>query len=71
MISRQRKRKLLQFLIETYTRPGAVVLDSAMGAGSTGVACALTGRRFVGIEKEPSFFYIAEQVIRTVERKSA
>ena len=56
--------KLLQFLVETYTRPGAVVLDNAMGAGSTGIACALTGRRLVGIEKEPTFFYIAEHVIR-------
>jgi site-specific DNA-methyltransferase (adenine-specific) len=63
--------KLLQFLIETYTRPGVVVLDSAMGAGSTGIACAITGRRFVGIEKEPRFFYIAEQVIRTFDRKFA
>src|ERR1700730_2123272 len=57
--------KLLKFLIDTYTRPGAVVLDNAMGAGSTGVACALAGRQFVGIEKEPKFFYIAEQIIRT------
>jgi site-specific DNA-methyltransferase (adenine-specific) len=47
------------------------VLDNAMGAGSTGIACALTGRRFVGIEKEPKFFYIAEHVVGTFERKSA
>jgi DNA modification methylase len=63
--------KLLEFLIQTYTRPGAVVLDSAMGAGSTGIACAITGRRFIGIEKEPKFFSLAEQVITTFDRKSA
>jgi site-specific DNA-methyltransferase (adenine-specific) len=63
--------KLLQFLIETYTRPGAVVLDNAMGAGSTGLACVLTGRRFIGIDNEPRFYYLAEQVIRTFEQKYA
>jgi site-specific DNA-methyltransferase (adenine-specific) len=62
---------LLQFLIETYTQPGAIVLDNAMGAGSTGIACAITGRRFIGIEKEARFFYITERVIRTFNRKSA
>jgi site-specific DNA-methyltransferase (adenine-specific) len=60
---------LLRLLIETYTPPGAMVLDNAMGAGSTCIACAITGRRFVGIEKEPRFFYVAEQVIRTFDRK--
>jgi DNA modification methylase len=30
-----------------------------MGSGSTGVACANTGRRFIGIEREPNYFQIA------------
>ena len=47
---------LLEFLIETYTRPGEIVLDSAMGTGSTGIAAANTGRRFIGIEKDAEFF---------------
>jgi site-specific DNA-methyltransferase (adenine-specific) len=63
--------KLLEFLIETYTRPEAVVLDNAMGAGSTGVACALTGRQFIGIERDTKFYHIAEQVIGTFRRRSA
>jgi site-specific DNA-methyltransferase (adenine-specific) len=36
---------LLEFLIETYTRPGAVVLDTAMDTGSTAIAAANAGRR--------------------------
>jgi site-specific DNA-methyltransferase (adenine-specific) len=63
--------KLLQLLVETYTRPGAVVLDNAMGAGSTGVACALTGRRFIGIERDAKFYHTAEHVIGTFRQKSA
>jgi len=43
---------LLEFLIETYTRPGEIVLDPTMEMDSTGIAAANTGRRFVGIENE-------------------
>ena len=35
------------------------VLDPFMGSGTTGVACANLGRRFVGIEIEPKYFDIA------------
>lgn len=35
------------------------VLDPFMGSGSTGVACAKLGRKFIGIEIEPKYFDIA------------
>jgi site-specific DNA-methyltransferase (adenine-specific) len=35
------------------------VLDPFMGSGTTGVACAKLGRKFVGIEIEPKYFDIA------------
>jgi DNA modification methylase len=37
----------------------ADILDPFMGSGTTGVACVRTGRRFIGIEKEPKYFDIA------------
>lgn len=36
-----------------------VILDPFMGSGTTGVACAHEGRRFIGIEREPAYFDIA------------
>jgi DNA modification methylase len=39
------------------------VLDFTKGSGSTGVGCAETGRRFVGIELDPDYFEIARKRI--------
>jgi len=36
-----------------------VTLDPFMGSGTTGVACAKLGRKFIGIELEPKYFDIA------------
>ncbi len=38
---------------------GATVLDPYMGSGTTGVSCVLTGRRFIGIEKDQKHFQSA------------
>ena len=59
----QKPVALPEYLIRTYTDEGQTVLDNTMGSGSTGVACANTGRKFIGIEKEPKYFEIAEKRI--------
>jgi len=55
--------ELMQYLIKTYTNENETVLDNCMGGGSTGVACELTNRKFIGIEKEPEYFNIAQKRI--------
>lgn len=55
----QKPVALMEYLIRTYTNPGDVVLDNCMGSGTTGVACANTGRRFIGMERDPKYFDIA------------
>lgn len=42
---------------------GGVAADFCMGSGTTGVACVQTGRRFIGIEMDPTYFDIARERI--------
>ncbi|ENY5857473.1 site-specific DNA-methyltransferase [Salmonella enterica subsp. enterica serovar Bareilly] len=65
----QKPVALLEDLIKTYSNPGDTVLDFTMGSGSTGVACLNTGRRFIGIEKDTKYFYIAVNRIEKSERQ--
>ncbi|MFA7167420.1 MAG: site-specific DNA-methyltransferase [Sphaerochaetaceae bacterium] len=55
----QKPVKLMEYMILTYTNPGDLVLDFTMGSGTTGVAAVATGRRFIGIERDPRYFRIA------------
>jgi site-specific DNA-methyltransferase (adenine-specific) len=59
----QKPVALFEYLIRTYSDEGDTVLDCCMGSGTTGVACLRTGRRFIGIEKDPKFFDIARRRI--------
>ena len=51
--------KPIKFMIKLVQRAslrGHTVLDPFMGSGTTGVACAMEGRKFIGIEIEKEYF---------------
>ena len=52
----QKPVALMRWCVEKTT---GTVLDPFMGSGTTGVACANLGRKFIGIEIEPKYFDIA------------
>lgn len=52
---------LCEWLVKTYTNPGETVLDFCMGSGSTGVACANSGRNFIGFELDDGYFEVARK----------
>jgi len=56
--------ELMKMIILDLTKENDLILDPFMGSGTTGVACMETGRRFIGIEKEPKYFEIAEKRIK-------
>ncbi len=61
--------RLMRMLVCDYSRPGELVCDPFMGAGTTGVACVLEGRDFIGIEIDPAAFDIACKRIEDAQRQ--
>lgn len=59
----QKPVALMEYLIRTYTSENETVLDFTMGSGTTGVAAMNLNRRFIGIERDPSYFAVAEKRI--------
>ncbi len=57
-------------LVSLFTDPDTTILDPFMGSGTTGVACARLGRKFIGIEIEPKYFDIACRRIEEAYKQS-
>ena len=55
----QKPVELIAHYVANSSDLGDLVLDPFMGVGTTGVACARLGRRFVGIEIDADYFRIA------------
>lgn len=57
----------MDWLVLSYTEPGALILDHAVGSGTTLVAARKNGRRAIGIEQRDEFI---EQAIERLESGS-
>ena len=55
----QKPLALMKWCVEKLPKETAIILDPFMGSGTTGVACAKLGRKFIGIELEPKYFDIS------------
>lgn len=55
----QKPVALIEYLIKTYSNEGDLILDNTIGSGTSGVACVNTNRRFIGIELDDKYYYIA------------
>jgi site-specific DNA-methyltransferase (adenine-specific) len=62
----QKPVALCEYLIKTYTNEGETVLDNCMGSGTVGVACKNLNRKFIGIEKDETYFKIAQDRIAAI-----
>jgi len=65
----QKPLKIIKWLIVNYTKEGDTILDPFMGSGTTGVACVQTGRNFIGIEIDPTYYAIAEKRIMDAQQQ--
>lgn len=51
----QKPVPLIEYLVNTYSNEGELVLDFCCGSGTTGVACMNTNRKCILIEKEEKY----------------
>ena len=63
----QKPRRLICDLLDLFAQRGDLVLDPFMGSGTTGVCAHLTGRRFIGVEKDRRYFDIACERIASAQ----
>jgi modification methylase len=56
-------------LILACSRAGDIVLDPFAGSGTTAVAAHMTGRRYIGIELDPTYARIASERLKTIRRE--
>ena len=62
----QKPVMLYEYLIRTYTNENETVADFCMGSGTTGVACASTNRKFIGVEMHEPYFKVAKTRIKAL-----
>ena len=55
----QKPLVVMQWLVGLVAAPGALVVDPFCGSGTTGVACVVGGRRFLGVERDEHFASVA------------
>ena len=65
----QKPVAVMEWCLRETTDLGAIVLDPYMGSGTTGVACAKLGRKFIGVEIEEKYFDIACRRIEEAYRQ--
>jgi len=58
---------IMERLVKVSTHEGMTILDCFAGSGTTGVACVQTGRNFIGIEIDPTYYAIAEKRIKDAQ----
>lgn len=60
----QKPLALMKWLVAKFSGP--TVLDPFMGSGTTGVACQVVGRKFIGIEVDSEYHAIAQRRLAEV-----
>lgn len=60
---------ILRPLVESFSKPGDLVLDPFAGSGSTCVAAAECGRRYLGIELEAQYCELARQRLAGIAQR--
>jgi len=64
----QKPLELLKRILLASSEEGSLVLDPFCGSSTTGVACALSGRRYVGIDPEERYLELSRKRLEEVKQ---
>ena len=59
--------ELMRDLIRLFSNPGDTILDAYAGSFTTGVACVIEGRNFIGIERDAHYCEVGEARIKRAQ----
>jgi len=59
----QKPVELIEYLINTYSKEGDLILDNCIGSGTTAIACMNTGRNWIGMELDEEYYKLAKERI--------
>lgn len=65
----QKPIALMRQILEDFTAPGDLILDSHAGSGTTGAACIELGRNFVGWELDPKHHETATRRLQEASKQ--
>lgn len=66
----QKPLAIIDRIVRVHSNPGDVVLDFFAGSGTTGVAAAGNGRKFILIDKNPQAFAVMQKRLSAVVKKT-
>lgn len=61
--------KLMEYLVNLVSKPGATVLDPFLGSGTTAIACKNLNRNCIGIERDVEYIEIINKRLQNVEQR--
>lgn len=62
---------IIDHLIRLFTTEGQTILDPFMGSGSHGVAAKITGREFIGVERDEKYYDLCvRRISEAVNKKT-
>ena len=62
----QKPLALLEYLVKTYTDENDLILDNTAGSGTTLLAAKNLNRQYIGIEKDPVYYEIAVNRLKSI-----
>ena len=62
----QKSVALFEYIIQTYTNRGEIVLDNCMGSETTAVGCINSGRNYTGFEWDKKHYQTAAKRVKNM-----